>query len=116
MRVYRVENCDGRGPYTSGRDLREMTVSHNSNLAAYPVFYRDINIDYSEARKCHCGFISINQLLQWFDGFYTLLSNNGFKVTIWEVEEEFVKIGKKQLCFRKEQSVLVEIREFIDLM
>lgn len=115
MRVYRVENCSGCGPYRYP-GTREMSNAHNNNPQKYPVFYMDIDIDIIQATYYHCGFISIDQLLEWFDGFFTLLSNRGFRVTVWEVEEQYVRIGKKQLCFKREKSSMVEVVEFIDLM
>lgn len=40
-----------------------------------------------------CGFISLDALFDWFEGFINLLRENGFIMYVYEVPECHVRIG-----------------------
>lgn len=104
MRVYRIENKEGLGPY-SARAYRSKE---------YPKWlepYRDHTektpqICYPEAMKLtqsHVfGFVNRRQIREWFPRkIRNLLKREGLRCTIYEVPHHNVVIANRQVIFIK---------------
>jgi hypothetical protein len=113
MLVYRVEK-NGVGPYWSdevSEDLYERISSHNG-CANRPVPRRDgIDIPQHMAKEYYFGFQDIESLKKWFRGVRNKLRKNGFKMSVYDVDENLVYIGKKQLAFLRYLAIPVEEKE-----
>lgn len=57
-----------------------------------------------------CGFTSLDELLDWFEGFDQRLKENNFSVKVYE-SYDYNEV-KKQVLFNIENAVLVETIEF----
>lgn len=59
-----------------------------------------------------CGFASLTDLYRWFDSSLSHLINGGFFITVYEVAEEFIMLGNKQLAFIGSKATLVNCKFF----
>lgn len=106
MHIWRVENRDGKGPYSSWS-----CAFDNLNENTHPEPYKDIpewgHMEYEERREFHFGFRSSGELTRWFDD-KTLsgLYKEGFIVSVYITEPSNVIFGSKQLIFKKSLSKL----------
>ncbi len=110
MLVYRVEHEEyGIGPYQirhSGnvqKFLNRMGADHSAygykgDQHPMPAFdgIEDFDTDYD-----YCGFESMEALVKWFDGYLLGLARYGFVVRIYDVPDDEVQLGVKQLAFNK---------------
>lgn len=115
MLVYRVEHRDGGfGPYhiESARisdqddELRRRAVANHEVDEERPRPFQDglIRIMAEE----FCCFASLETLGEWFDGdSLDLLYRAGYGVFSFEVDEQFVRHGKRQALFVRGEAVLV---------
>lgn len=101
MKIYRVENRDGEGPYQCGDrspwwlDKRESTEHPEPNY-----------IFLLENPEWFCGFDSPEQLFAWFTcDELERLKKEGFLVHIFEVPEadkdDLVRADNRQVLFRR---------------
>lgn len=111
MLVYRIATeTDGKkypiGPYQwgGGEDLDYMCQVHTDSK--HPTPNRD-GLGWMEGHE-FCGFKSMRSLNRWFNGFHEVLRNEGFKLYIYEVEQQFVRIGRRQVVFSLDYAKLVE--------
>ncbi len=111
MLIYRLEDEAGYGPYQTGKSIPEMEDAHSNDMDNHPAIYRDV--DGFVANKHLCGFISLDQLKTWFDGWLSNLLNQGYKVIEIRINAQHVLVGDKQICYddqyvitRKEISIL----------
>ncbi|MHC4371273.1 MAG: hypothetical protein ACYSW8_26975 [Planctomycetota bacterium] len=108
--VYRVEHIAYRhGPYNSSRTLfkndgcrqlahklgTEFDWDHNP-----PPPYDGIK-DHGDDH--YCGFASLDDLFIWFNRWLEDLQENDYHVTVFEVEDEDVLKGRKQVMFRRKK-------------
>jgi hypothetical protein len=107
--VFRVENEEGKGPYTSTRE--PCLLDAHSDDGKHPLPYEDgvfaYEIDqYSkDARKHSYGFPSVESVSNWFnDEELVWLSQEGFSINTYEVSQKHVRQGKMQLAFLKEKA------------
>lgn len=111
IKVYRLEDSQGRGPYSGETDrLSAMAKTHNSGgefRHRTPVPEED-GICARVAPEDYFGFESLGALFEWFDGYAQSLHENGFFASVYEVDNEKVKRGKRQLVFVKHEAVLVD--------
>jgi hypothetical protein len=114
MRVYRIENKNGRGPYNGRGDL-PYTV-----LDGCPAHQPDPRDDGFGSRwnkpDYYFGFASLDQLFDWFGDILEHLDRYGFSLTVWEVDESFVELGGRQLAFNKSEATLIERRQPTELL
>jgi hypothetical protein len=106
MLVYRVENSEGGGPYTfysfDKADKAVVAVSnalkeaHNESHHHPPPHSDGISFVRHYER---CGFVSIEDLVQWFDGWLQKLHDVGFRMAIYDVPTDRVRAGEKQVVF-----------------
>lgn len=112
MRVFRLEDWEGGGPYMyyyerphATKELEQMIWAHNDQDHPSPQEEK-IATTYS-MEGFHCGFESKEMLFEWFFGFGNELFESYIDVTEWEVEKEFIVLGKKQLIFQKRYARLI---------
>jgi hypothetical protein len=114
MKIYRVEHDDGIGPYSTRRRWAnslqeeindELAEAHNDS-DEHPLVYYDVKNAYDivsgDSRRC--GFISIEQLFRWFDGFMDKLEEAGYKIVVYEVPPQFICVGTYQCLFDVDES------------
>lgn len=99
MLVFRVEHKQtGIGPYhNETSSLSEMRQAHSDE--EHPSWRSDLRLVDA---NYYAGFSNPNELIYWFWGFFSDLTNQGFHVAIYEVNPENVEIGlsEKQLAFK----------------
>lgn len=116
MKVWRVAGQDGKGFYFTevngtvmssavskmiGRDISSMTDQHPR-----PDDDGIQNVTTSD----HFAFASLEQLHAWFDKEMFIAScKQGALLEIWEVEERYVKKGRKQVCFHRKKAKRIEV-------
>lgn len=96
IKVYRLENENGKGPYTCGfldadaqRLLDQMHLSHAKTKRYHPTPEED-NINVPPFSTWVFGFSSMDELEFWFMGFLPKLLNNGFKVVTYENPKDII--------------------------
>lgn len=106
MLVYRVEKDHGThtiGPYQGYYDNETvrtlayaLEAAHNND--AHPMPKDD---GFGENFNTHLifGFIDKKQTEEWFAGFGKDLENAGFRISVYNVPEEDVAIGGRQVAF-----------------
>lgn len=109
--VFRVENKFGIGPYHGGKLLGRwsdrMHDEHDND--EHPSWYEDLHYnDFLKLRKLgdfvySSGFISIEHVENWFTGWLIPLSQSGFKIHKYQIEESKIIhcISGKQIIFKK---------------
>lgn len=117
MKVWRVENFQGSGPYqgTSMGSWADSSEKHNNN-AICPEPRSDagladawMNMDYSERDAYLFGFSSLEQLQAWFsETELAKLKSMGYYVTCFEIPEPYIIVGSLQLIFKKVSLVALE--------
>lgn len=122
MLVYRVEHKETKkGPYTSMERIpykagRKINDWHNNDhnhpgpFAGSGWRESDQEIPYFDANKHRFGFDSLEQLNEWFEGWISLLKENGFQIVVFEVKDDKVIKGKsgKQCVYEHNKATFVE--------
>ena len=109
MKIWRVQNKNGRGPYwvpttKKSSAVTAMQENHNVNLDKYPTAIMDSGIRRSASEGELYGFINEAQLRNWFsDTDLQVLAEDKFEVVI--VDGEITAMGSHQLLFRKVDAV-----------
>jgi hypothetical protein len=120
MRVYRLENKDGFGPYTlfwdRGADfprrLLDILMGHNEDTVNHPNRSTDKKLwkqwklnkyrIYEDWRFC---FADMPSLRVWFDDeTLHLLKDVGVNIVEYEVPKDYVMVGDKQALFKAEKA------------
>lgn len=93
--IYRVEQANGAGPYSwDYKDtLSEMFDEHND---ASPK--QDSLLEYIDPGE-HCGFATLGQLKEWFEGYEDALASLGFRGARYSVPLALVRYGRTQAVF-----------------
>jgi hypothetical protein len=76
--------------------------NHNCdyNRTVFKVFdWRDEAYDINEKDKIFCGFISLQSLKEWFNGYCSMLHKKGYCVYVYEVPKTKVVFDKNQIGF-----------------
>lgn len=107
--LYRMENCEGIGPYRGGDPL-EFNDTHKHCSGQCPSPWRDPDFksfwDQLHSRDTYdqwqFGFKSIAQLHRWFDANeINELAKHGFYVVAIPIEMvRTYRVGKKQVIFK----------------
>lgn len=122
--VYRIENKDGYGPYTSMEcfpALRKMRDKHNANLNRWPTACSTYILNALVRAKlafsdCCCGFTSLRQLTEWFDSDdLGVLFDCNFRLAMYEVESAFIVYTEEQILFIRKQADLVCFMDIVDI-
>lgn len=113
-RVWRVEDIDGRGPYSV---LHGMGQAHNDD--EHPDPYNDgfrrrwsdpfIGKDKPEwSPELSCGLRSREDVAEWFDGWGLKLAKAAFSVVVFDISDYDIYYGIKQLGFRRNKELIVK--------
>ena len=95
MRVFRVQNKNGVGPYLTAKWL---ATKHDADFNLWPTPYRDRTFGRDIKPSERCGFINEAQLHNWFsDDELRQLSNEGFIPVV--VEGEITAMSENQILF-----------------
>lgn len=108
MRVYRLEDRDGEGPYRSPyTDLRQQMMDEHDNewrgneyqSTKHPSAGRDFL--WFQAGVDYCGFASPGEVSRWFEGYLDGLLAEGYVIAEYEIDPAKVKHGREsdQLAF-----------------
>lgn len=105
--VYRMENEKGQGPYRmNGPKLSEMIIKH-SDSPNHPTPFEDGEPFENEICKDISdylfGFLYIEDLKEWFNGYLEELQEYGFHIAVYKVYGE-IRCGKKQVAFLKNEA------------
>jgi hypothetical protein len=81
-----------RGPYWPGSDtmcMRHNDLRHPSPLAEY-------NWEFGQWFSAHrpqavCGAATLEDLLAWFDGFWTQMSEAGYVIRAYELPKDMIR-------------------------
>ena len=117
MRIYRIENTEGKGPYNGSLTLEAKEVlftlcdrgGHHS-----PMYYgakgQRINL-WEEHNHMQCGFTSLGKLLDWFWSTEVLqrLRDNGYFVAIYDCPRWAVLVQSDQVAFDKQKAKFLEM-------
>lgn len=109
MRVIRLQTDEGTGPF--GVLMFDFTeVMGNSYYNSLPTPSED-QIPWVNNLVCGIPETETRLFDEWFPPqTHALLSKAGIKLTIWEVPPTAMYKGQKQVCFNREQSILMEVR------
>lgn len=140
MRVYRVEDAEGYGPFQGGRGeaLHDALLANNHQGALladmagecwhswarerggdylFPTPWNDPLIGrtwegFGWARiDPRVGCLSLRDIVTWFPKpCRSVLKDEGFRLTLWEVKEGEVLAGTRQCLFDRSNSHLVTSR------
>lgn len=103
MLVYRVEHEErGHGPYVGcySETKWDHTGAYRSVSDSRPMPFED-GIEGLQD-KHFFGFQSLTQLRSWFPpNVWERMSRVGFSVAVYRVPDTWVKVGGKQVAFRK---------------
>lgn len=105
--VYRVEDSLGNGPYCHKNmgwlDCGDSENHPKPNDDGITIYGAVINWSH----KWRCGFVSIQQLCEWFDDdVLDALDHAGYVVSVYVVEH--VMHGQKQIVFDRDSSKKVQ--------
>lgn len=110
MKIWRVEDANGFGPYTSknNEDLSwDLKIAHSSaNEHPGPESDGFNDILWADTRykwkNLLFGFLSEGEAYEWFFDFWQQLLDNGFKVVQYDAEMYWIGRSGKQVLFHKE--------------
>lgn len=107
MYFYRVENKDGKGPYTNGKycysisrigwNTKQHSPKHNNHGPMECEDLKDVELD---KETMIFGFTTLKQLESWFTATELVnLYDEGFKIV--RVKGQLVKASKYQAIFKR---------------
>ena len=105
MRVYRVEDLSGWGPYRSLATPSYVSdilyEQYSMGRASHPTPINDGIPDRADPQHYRFGFASMRSLLQWFPiQAREALHRAHFTIGVYEVVYTDVFVGVHQVCFR----------------
>ena len=114
MKVFRIENSNGTGPYRHSEIGIELCRIH-SGIPKHPGPFDDRDSNGKplcnflwQDRSYIFGFSSLEQLLAWFLDELELLAEHGFVVSVYKSSQ--VVEGKFQVIFIRESSPVETIK------
>ena len=122
MIIYRIEHPEnGKGPYRQYEPLTLNGIAINdyhADFTTHPSPRREFadKDEYGYVRDYfympddyYCGFISIEQLLTWFESeWIDVMHIHGYFLCEYEVPDLCVRIGHFQCIFKMERAKLVQ--------
>ncbi|AKE44718.1 hypothetical protein AU106_gp087 [Sinorhizobium phage phiM9] len=129
MKIYRIENVTGEGPYSCAPESRKNFSSMVFYTDPHPYLHplqeednllREIwkRIFYNDLRRnWRFGFDSVDQVILWFhaEGVFEALELDGFMVSEYEVPEGHYHLGEFQAIFEPFHSEFVRYITFTSL-
>ena len=115
MKVYRVENGRGQGPYVEPGlpDVAlQMKAEHNADAWDDKAGHPGASIDFEcwgDFSGRHFGFATVTDAHRWFGPWLPKLISVGFRLVEFEVDVNHVTVSKsgKQLAFRRDAATLL---------
>lgn len=114
MFVWRVQNVDGYGPYSVEHKYCDAVKKAHDDVLKHPVPCMDgiPEFDTLELKgllddRWVCGFDSLEKLQVWFEGWLDKLVSVGFLIYQFEVAENSLYKGQRQILFLKEEAKLI---------
>ncbi len=115
MRIYRIEDEAGIGPYTVGSHdfLMYMALEHDVEhcYSLHPVEWSEML-----GSEGYYGFTSMDALREWFDYFgsagYSYLRRQGLSIVVYEVCDHEVEIFPTQTIFRRSCATKIGLLPF----
>lgn len=117
MKVWRVENEYGIGPYQTRNPrpfilLDEMTIDHTGyphegiasdwSMAVFPITKETPTKPIYFSPDVHvCGFESKSDALIWFGDWIKFLEKDGFLLKEFETDEIIYTRSRRQIAFKK---------------
>jgi hypothetical protein len=105
--VLRVETEDGQGCY---RNPEVVTVLNHTDVSTHPEPHAlhepwyDLRYMWNTINQ-YCGFIDMIQFRAWFsEEDCEILRQHGCYLTLYEVAEEHILLGDKQITFEKSKA------------
>lgn len=109
MKVYRFENSDNEGPWHA--ECKTIWKKRWNNPDIHPSIHYDKVVNgvsisdklrrRRQPREYHCGFSSIQQLINWFSlADRRGLLKEGFGVSVYTVRPCYVIVARRQCVFR----------------
>lgn len=99
--IYRVEAPRGGcGPYNNEHGLILESMFEVHRAGGHPSPLQDWILQGIRPDE-HCGFATLEQLDEWFDGFHDVLHELGFIVAKYEIPVYKVRYGATQAVFRR---------------
>jgi hypothetical protein len=105
MIIYRVEDCEGGGPYNGKRKdavrdaLPHLFCGFDECPDRHPMPHADIP-NWDRYSGYHFGFASFDQLAAWFTpGERDTLRGLGFGIAVYAVPADYVMQGGRQAAF-----------------
>ena len=118
--VYRVEHKTSRtGPYRSRllpkavRPFAQRIAEESDIWSRHPTPSQD-GLDYMEDDE-YCAFATLESLLQWFRNWAEELDQNGFRIKVFNVPAEEVKVGGHQVLFKRKGRRAVKTLQFSEV-
>lgn len=98
MKVYRVENDEFKGPYST------FEFPDHQNEKTHPGWIEDftdsiLRWHWESDRQLVCGFPSREAYERWFAGKHRLLRRAGFHLRVYDVEKVLHSKSGKQIAF-----------------
>lgn len=120
--VYRVEDCDGGGPYRRNHRSRHKAIAGMAEQHCDHVEHPTPSNDVPGAPHGWlwdwdaylCGFASVADALQWFHGWLAGLHQAGFRLSTYEVDSRWVERGSRQVLFIGESAKRVKQTSLIE--
>ncbi len=120
MKIYRAEHRQElRGPYTGRHSVKEIEWAHNDDV--HPTIGEEAlnNPAIGQWAHNHADYIhgmpSKESLLNWFEGYLSILYDNDFVLKTFEVPEPHFATGI-QAIFDPQYATLIETEEFTSFM
>lgn len=108
--IYRIQHKDlDQGPYRGYRTpaLQKMGLVHSDGFD-HPTLWYDCKYPHIyDSTDYFCGFSQYSMLLQWFEGWFSILHENDYILVVYAVDEAYSIEGSKQTAFIKERATLI---------
>jgi hypothetical protein len=82
--------------------IAQMNAMHGD--AEHPAPEDDVQLKLIRPDES-CGFATLCALEEWFAGYEDDLADAGYEISVYSVMLDQVRYGKKQLLFRREDSM-----------
>lgn len=117
--IYRLESPDGNGVYRGSVEIYDCDhyKVHENLTEVHQAPQNDLVfgdwwacLDYMDQQDWYFGFVSIEQLLQWFHQpeWRRWLAAKKVKLVCYHISKKHVKFGERQVAFLRDRAVRKE--------
>lgn len=111
MRVWRIENDAGEGPYcaTAGpvSNAEGYRITHAHADSGHPSPWDD-GMDEFRRHQHVCGLPTLCSVREWFAGWFDPMHSQGFRLSVYDVPGEAVLVGGRQVAFDRDKAKRVK--------